>query len=256
MSDSEDDYMSDKLLQQCEQDIRPGLVFNRTTKRQYELEKKKKEIEAKRPKSNREREEELREKGLNTAISSENKGFKMLEKMGFKQGQSLGKTQSGLKEPIKIELKSSKSGIGVESHFKERIKKKMERNDDYLKKKLNDFQFNNKIKQARRFLEKDFYTAQKTCEDLDCRKNIDEPIQEFYWTRETIRKKRDIKEEDEEEEFNEEFASYITEENLVEIIDYLRSRHLYCMFCAFVATDDEDLKTSCPGPYRSDHDDG
>ncbi|CAH1364806.1 hypothetical protein MTP99_001166 [Tenebrio molitor] len=256
MSDSEEDYMSDKLLMNCKEDLRPGLVFNRTTKRRYELEKKRKDIEAKKPKNSKEREAELRENGLNTAISSDNKGFKLLEKMGFKQGQGLGKTKSGITEPIKIELKSGKSGLGTESKIKEKIIKKREFKDNILTHTISEFQTINKIKQAQRFLHKDFITAEKACEDLDFRNDINEPVQEYFWTRDTIKKKRNIQDEDDEEEFNEEFDCYCTEENLIEIIQYLRTKHLYCMFCAFIATDEEDLQTNCPGPYRNDHDDG
>ncbi|XP_044265718.1 G patch domain-containing protein 11 [Tribolium madens] len=256
MSDSEDDYMSDKLLMKCDADVRPGLVFNRTTKRKYELEKKKQELLAKKPKNSKEREEELRQQGLNTAISNDNKGFKLLEKMGFKQGQGLGKSQSGITEPIKIEFKSGKSGVGLENHFKEKVTKKKLYKEETLEKKMDAFHTNIKNKQAQKLLCKDFVKAQRACEDLDLRKNTVEPIQEFYWTRETIKKKRSVEDEEEEEQFNEEFDSYCTEENLSELIHYLRSLHLYCMFCAFVATDEDDLKTNCPGPNRSDHDDG
>lgn len=211
---------------------------------------------AKKPKNSKEREEELREQGLNTAISTDNKGFKLLEKMGFKQGQGLGKSKTGITEPIKIELRSGKSGVGLENHFKEKIVKKKVYKEQNLEKKIDEFHTSIKNKQAQRYLQKDFFTAQRACEDLDLRKDIDEPIQEFYWTRDTIKKKRGVQDEEEEEQFNEEFSSYFTEENLNELILYLRTSHLYCMFCAFVATDEEDLTTNCPGPNRSDHDDG
>lgn len=37
------------------------------------------------------------------SISKENKGFKLLSKMGWKEGQSLGKTgEDGLLEPVSI----------------------------------------------------------------------------------------------------------------------------------------------------------
>ena len=40
------------------------------------------------------------------AISSENKGHKLLAKMGWKEGDSLGKTaQSGITEPVSKQLK-------------------------------------------------------------------------------------------------------------------------------------------------------
>ncbi|KAJ8955346.1 hypothetical protein NQ318_003440 [Aromia moschata] len=50
---------------------------------------------------------------------------------------------------------------------------------------------------------------------------------------------------------DEEFEMYITEENLYAIIDYLRSKHLYCLYCVITGIDIEDLKENCPGPYRT-----
>jgi len=37
-----------------------------------------------------------------SSISSENRGFKMLSKLGWSEGQSLGKNDSGLLEPVII----------------------------------------------------------------------------------------------------------------------------------------------------------
>jgi len=47
-------------------------------------------------------------------ISENNKGFKMLSKMGWKEGQSLGNPDyKGLTEPIKLELKTDRAGLGM-----------------------------------------------------------------------------------------------------------------------------------------------
>ncbi|KAJ3649627.1 hypothetical protein Zmor_021358 [Zophobas morio] len=49
---------------------------------------------------------------LNESISSQNKGFKMLAKMGWKEGQSLGKDSQGMLEPLPIVGNPGTSGIG------------------------------------------------------------------------------------------------------------------------------------------------
>lgn len=41
------------------------------------------------------------------SISSENKGFKMLSKLGWSEGQSLGKNNDGLLEPVSESFKQS-----------------------------------------------------------------------------------------------------------------------------------------------------
>ncbi|XP_073812707.1 angiogenic factor with G patch and FHA domains 1 isoform X3 [Musca autumnalis] len=53
---------------------------------------------------------------VDTAISSENKGFKMLSKLGWNKGEALGKSQAvgGLLEPINVEANTGTKGLGCE----------------------------------------------------------------------------------------------------------------------------------------------
>ena len=55
---------------------------------------------------------EKRHEGLQKSIDSSNKGFAMLAKMGYKAGESLGKSNSGRIEPIPIEVKKDRGGRG------------------------------------------------------------------------------------------------------------------------------------------------
>ena len=68
--------------------------MSRATKRKHELEKKKREKDHHSKISNRSikslQESSLKE-GFETALSSSNKGFAMLQKMGYTPGTSLGK---------------------------------------------------------------------------------------------------------------------------------------------------------------------
>ncbi|XP_030832534.1 angiogenic factor with G patch and FHA domains 1 isoform X3 [Strongylocentrotus purpuratus] len=50
---------------------------------------------------------------VDRAISGSNMGHKMLKKMGWQEGQSLGKNESGIKEPIQVFVHSKKSGLGT-----------------------------------------------------------------------------------------------------------------------------------------------
>ncbi|CAO3697411.1 unnamed protein product [Rhizopus stolonifer] len=65
------------------------------------------------------REEEKREKGLQTSMDSNNKGMQMLMKMGFKKGAALG--NGGIVEPIKVDLKSDRMGLGMNSMSTKRL---------------------------------------------------------------------------------------------------------------------------------------
>uniref|UniRef100_A0A3B5ABP5 Angiogenic factor with G-patch and FHA domains 1 n=1 Tax=Stegastes partitus TaxID=144197 RepID=A0A3B5ABP5_9TELE len=46
-------------------------------------------------------------------ISEVNKGRKMLEKMGWKKGEGLGKEGKGMKAPIELKIRKSQSGLGA-----------------------------------------------------------------------------------------------------------------------------------------------
>jgi predicted component of type VI protein secretion system len=52
---------------------------------------------------------------VDTSISSDNKGFKMLSKMGWSEGKSIGKSQEGIKEPVQLKSQQGTSGLGNES---------------------------------------------------------------------------------------------------------------------------------------------
>merc|ERR1719229_402870 len=66
-------------------------------------------------KSRAKMEAELRQKGLSTELDDSNKGFAMLQKMGYKKGENLGKNGSEgtvVQEPIPFEVKNNRSGLG------------------------------------------------------------------------------------------------------------------------------------------------
>ena len=72
-------------------DIRPGLL-SKSTKRKFKEPKK----DMPRQKKVKVLEEEARSKGLSAPLSSDNKGFNMLQKMGYKAGASLGKSGTSM----------------------------------------------------------------------------------------------------------------------------------------------------------------
>lgn len=150
------------------EDVRPSLLVNRE-KRKHELFKKKMDTSNKRQKTLAELEHENRDKGLSTAISSENKGFRMLEKMGFKAGESLGKSRAGIKEPIDIVLKQGTSGVGRESHIKDVLTNRQQLKIKNLQHYETQFRLANKERKNLSQIRKDYFKAQKVCEELDFR---------------------------------------------------------------------------------------
>jgi len=63
---------------------------------------------------------EARESGLSTKIPEKNIGFKMLSKMGYKKGMSLGKTFKGRVEPVGFTVRDKTAGLGTEGELRRR----------------------------------------------------------------------------------------------------------------------------------------
>ncbi|KOC62068.1 Angiogenic factor with G patch and FHA domains 1, partial [Habropoda laboriosa] len=54
---------------------------------------------------------------METSIAKDNRGFKLLSKMGWSEGQSLGKEGNGPTEPVSLTNNPSKTGLGATSEF-------------------------------------------------------------------------------------------------------------------------------------------
>ena len=71
---------------------------------------------------------------VDKSISSTNKGFKMLSKLGWKEGDGLGKTEQGRVEPVKLELRAERAGLGTAgSSFPKIDAKSKEKQELWLK---------------------------------------------------------------------------------------------------------------------------
>jgi len=83
------------ILISSAQDVRPGLILKRSQQREHEILKKRLKTDLENRNAHRPArvvEAERREEGLQSAISSSNKGFALLQKMGYKPGTGIGKT--------------------------------------------------------------------------------------------------------------------------------------------------------------------
>jgi len=80
-------------------DVRPGLVSH-SVARKYQSEAKHHATNLANRQQNKPRQQletEQRNEGLKSAIATDNKGFKLLEKMGYKPGTAIGKKGACLK---------------------------------------------------------------------------------------------------------------------------------------------------------------
>uniref|UniRef100_A0A672L037 G patch domain containing 11 n=1 Tax=Sinocyclocheilus grahami TaxID=75366 RepID=A0A672L037_SINGR len=101
-----------------------------------------------RQKSYKEQERESREAALQSSLSSQNKGFALLQKMGYKAGQGLGKQGAGRVEPVPLNIKTDRGGIGMEELKKRKAdeelqnyRRKAQMKQQGEKKSIEDFRY-------------------------------------------------------------------------------------------------------------------
>ena len=178
--------------------------------------------------------------GLNKPISNESFGMKMLQKMGFKPGDGLGKDAEGIKEPIPIKLKYDKVGIGHEEEEKrQREESEYEKNIRILRNQLyynmKKQQYDQHVRQKadRKNLLKDLRQAQSAIEMLD---------EENGKGRNPLLLSGD-----------DDCDVEVLTGCLEKMIRYLRSTYFYCIYCGCAYEDEVDMNMNCPGWGRDVH---
>ncbi|XP_023133810.1 G patch domain-containing protein 11 [Amphiprion ocellaris] len=263
MSDEEEDYMSDAFLSKI-QDVKPGVNMVRRVKEAMKKEVQQKEKNIKnRQKTYKEQEKESRETALQSSISNDNKGFALLQKMGYKAGQGLGKEGAGRVDPIPLNIKKDRGGIGMEEVKKRKAEEELERYRQKVRaeqqnetKSLEDFRSRVRTEREERKIEGDLRRSQRTCEQLDSQKGITVPREDWYWPKANADDEEDgLKGEEEDEEKDEEEIMELTSFDKLQILtSYLRGVHFYCIWCGTTYNDEEDLCSNCPGDTAADHD--
>lgn len=263
MSDEEEDYMSDAFLSKI-QDVKPGVSMVRrvreTMKREAQIQEKN---IMNRQKPYKEQEKESREAALQSSISNENKGFALLQKMGYKAGQGLGKQGAGRVDPIPLNIKTDRGGIGMEElkkrkaeeeleHYRQKVRAKQQNET----KSLEDFRSRVRTDREERKIEGDLRRSQRSCEQLDSQQGVTVPREEWYWPKTDVDDDDDDEEEEEDdkEEKDEEEAVKLSSFDKLQILtSYLRGRHFYCLWCGTTYNNEEDLCSNCPGDTAADH---
>jgi hypothetical protein len=93
----------------------------------------------------------------------------MMAKFGFKQGDTLGKSEDARKEPIRVDMKGDKSGIGLESEKKRKFREQWEqagREAKRSKEEEGDYVEIRRLEAKEKKLERDLDSAQRTAERL------------------------------------------------------------------------------------------
>jgi hypothetical protein len=113
--------------------------------------------------------EAAREAALATALPETNKGFKMMAKFGFKQGDALGKSEDARKDPIRVDIKGDRSGIGLESEKKRKFREQWEEADRVAKRSKEeegDYVEIHRLEAKEKKAERELDSAQRTAERL------------------------------------------------------------------------------------------
>jgi len=114
---------------------------------------------------------------LEDAASRKSKGLAMMAKMGFKGG-ALGKDgKTGAAEPIKVQIKADKGGIGLEEEKRKRARELEEElvREGKKAKKVDPGEYRERMRRERELerMEKQVYAAMKLAEELDEEKEKD-----------------------------------------------------------------------------------
>lgn len=173
--DDEDDYMNMTF-----EETAPSTKTETLTQRKKRLAR---EAEIKgRPKSKAEMAEEERKKresALNsTTLDTTNKGFKMMAALGYKPGSALGAARSSgeggkddrLLEPIGLEMRDSRSGIGADAEKKRKFREEVEAQQDVDKKRkieAGEFRERQQKEREEKRMEGQVWGAMKVCERME-----------------------------------------------------------------------------------------
>ncbi|KIW92071.1 uncharacterized protein Z519_07055 [Cladophialophora bantiana CBS 173.52] len=135
-----------------------------------------------RPKSKAElaqEERKKRESALNTTtLDTSNKGFKMMAALGYKPGSALGASRAAtdgekdnrLLEPIGLEMRDSRSGIGADAEKKRKFREEVEAQQEADKKRkveAGEFRERQQKEREEKKMGVQIWAAMKVCERLD-----------------------------------------------------------------------------------------
>ncbi|VDM46491.1 unnamed protein product [Toxocara canis] len=286
--DAEDDYMSD-VFTSVVLDVRPGIAVGRSQRRIMKIEAERNEVEE-RIRSIPKRadlEREMRESALSKPIGEESKGFALLAKMGYRPGMSLGKQkqgiEEGIKEPIAIDFKTCRTGLGHKALEEEKKKQRNAILQKRLAARTNsnqfllvDFRKRQRIASVQKQLVGDVMKSRKACQELDLRNGLELPSNAYFWPiymegieeEQVTSKRANVIGEEQQEEMIFKYSNgklAPAEPKLIELPEtelmdkledvtaYLREKHRYCVWCGCQFETAEELDGQCPGSTRADH---
>ncbi|KAI9207694.1 uncharacterized protein BJ171DRAFT_493543 [Polychytrium aggregatum] len=251
--EEEEDFMSDKFIERIL--VSESADRRKSSQRSYTQIRKAKEAKqrvAERASSQKHQDQERqRQISLSTAIDESNKGFQLLAKMGYRKGEGLGKSpDASITEPIKVDIKANREGLGLSTLKREREKELVELGVQASKRLHHDFESTQRQRFAEQQLARDLHKSRRCCEQLDLDSGIEHSD---YWIAQSSGDRDD--DDTAAEHVPSPFEQLEPAEQLRIVTRHLREQHRYCIWCGIKFGDEGDMAQNCPGDCRAVHDD-
>lgn len=176
------------------------------------------------------RENLRRKEGLQTPISSDNKGFQLLSKMGYIPPMNNDNLSSLLVDNLMVPKR--RAGLGA-------AEQQIVQNEPSFVNNCSEIVTFASQSFHRRRISKYFHQAIAVCEQLDNKHSDSSHVRCQWLLSDTARNENDT-------DVNE-------EKKLNSICEYLRSTHNYCLFCGIQFHDLQDINENCPGASYAAH---
>lgn len=186
-------------------------------------------------------------------------GLTIMEKMGFKVGDTLGKSEGAITEPINVSRRLGSHGIGGELKSNEY----KEEDAEHLKLKLTSANKRRiESSEIMKIMKLAFELSGEYDQYLDG-KNIEEINTLWKPYAYVLQRRFDMKRIQSKESKSRTLTQYKSlhgvteyyhsEETLLALVDYLRNNHHYCWYCGIKYSDQSDLEQHCPGKEYDVH---
>ncbi|ODQ56080.1 hypothetical protein SAICODRAFT_22501 [Saitoella complicata NRRL Y-17804] len=193
--DEEDDYMNMTFEEPTTKPATETYSQRRTRIQREQFEKS--QTKSQKVIEQEKREEALRQSLLEKEEHKESKAMKMMKMMGYNAGEGLGKTGVGTTkrvEPISIEMKESRTGIGHGTAVKRKLQEVAE--DARKKQVVEEVDYQDRVREERelRQTEGRSRAAQRMCEALASDEEMNQRRVNVVWrglVRERVRKERE-----------------------------------------------------------------
>jgi hypothetical protein len=191
-------------------------------------------------------------KGLDTEISSDNIGFKLLSKMGFSKAGNDSKMEEK-NEPLKPHFNPGRSGIGSVLETKKDVAVVIpdtETPSNVSEESIADFTARSSKVHSQKRIAHDIIKLKPAIVDLDSRntENSSRYREEFEISEADLDPSLDIN-------YYQQMPVTKICELLQKLVSYSRKIHFYCNWCGLKYEDIDDLNENCPGPTYEDHQD-